>query len=366
MVPVPAAATAPALVRDAIYAGLGTGRRLGLHAAVARVLESSGPAADLSQLSHHWWAALPLGTQARPRPSPTPAGPRDRAMALLAYEEAATHFQRAIDAHERAQRDPDPDLCELVLALGAARAPPAGYRSRPRPSAERRRSAASWACLRLPRRAALGFEGELVTGGDIWEGAAPCWRRAREALGDCVSPLRVRVTAKLADVLAGLEPGPALAALSREVLRTAVQLGDEAGLAAALHARHQALAMRHAAEQAELARRVVARSESAGATTWAMVGRLAGLADLVGRATSPASTPSSPTTPTPPASCAGARPVALGGHAACGRSSTAGSTRCGAGRRGVRAGRPGCSEAGRASGARRPGLLGVVAPGPGR
>ena len=43
-------------------------------------------------------------------------------MALLAYEEAATHFQRAIDAHERAQRDPDPDLCELVLALGAARA----------------------------------------------------------------------------------------------------------------------------------------------------------------------------------------------------------------------------------------------------
>jgi hypothetical protein len=37
----------------------------------------------------------------------------------------------------------------------------------------------------------------------------------------------------------------------------------------------------HAAERAELARRVVARSESAGATTWAMVGRLARLADLV-------------------------------------------------------------------------------------
>ncbi|HET8619733.1 MAG TPA: BTAD domain-containing putative transcriptional regulator [Acidimicrobiales bacterium] len=272
---------AHALVRDTIYAGLGTGRRLGLHAAVARVLESSGPAADLSQLSYHWWAALPLGTGAAEAESyARRAG--DRAMSLLAYEEAATHFQRAIDAHERAQRDPDPALCELVLALGAAhaaagRVPDAGQAFG--------RAAALGRQLGLPdylARAALGFEGELVTGGEIWEKRRALLEEAREALGDCVSPLRVRVTAKLADVLAGLEPGPRVAALSREVLRTAVQLGDEAGLAAALHARHQALAMpAHAAERAELARRVVARSESAGATTWAMVGRLARLADLV-------------------------------------------------------------------------------------
>jgi DNA-binding SARP family transcriptional activator/tetratricopeptide (TPR) repeat protein len=272
---------AHAIVRDTIYAGLGTGRRLGLHAAAARVLEAAGPSADLSQLSHHWWAALPLGTGATQAESyARRAG--DRAMALLAYEEAATHYQRAVDAHERATPDPDPDLCDLLLALGAAHAAAGRV-----PDAGRAfdRAAALARDLGLPdylARAALGFEGELVTGGDVWEGRRTLLEEARDALGDCVSPLRVRVTAKLADVLAGLEPGPRVAALSREVLRTAVQLGNEAGLAAALHARHQALAMpAHAAERAELARRVVERSESAGATTWAMIGRLARLADLV-------------------------------------------------------------------------------------
>ena len=47
-----------------------------------------------------------------------------------------------------------------------------------------------------------------MTGGDIWQERRALLEEAREALGDCVSPLRVRVTAKLADVLAGLEPGP--------------------------------------------------------------------------------------------------------------------------------------------------------------
>ena len=272
---------AHAIVRDTIYAGLGTGRRLGMHAAVARVLEAAGPAADLTQLSYHWWAALPLGTGAAEAESyARPAG--DRAMALLAYEEAATHYQRAVDAHERAHPDPDPDLCDLLLALGAAHAAAGRV-----PDAGRAfdRVAALARDLGLPdylARAALGFEGELVTGGDVWEERRALLEEARDALGDCVSPLRIRVTAKLADVLAGLEPGPRVAALSREVLRTAVQLGNEAGLAAALHARHQALALpAHAAERAELARRVVERSESAGATTWAMIGRLARLADLV-------------------------------------------------------------------------------------
>jgi tetratricopeptide (TPR) repeat protein len=272
---------AHAIVRDTIYGGLGTGRRLGLHAALARVLVAAGPAADLSQLSYHWWAALPLGTGAAEAETyARRAG--DRAMGLLAYEEAATHYQRAVDAHERAHPDADPDLCDLLLAVGAAHAAAGRV-----PDADRAfdRAAALARELGLPdylARAALGFEGDLVTGGEVWEERRALLEEARDALGDCVSPLRVRVTAKLADVLAGLEPGPRVAALSREVLRTAVQLGNEAGLAAALHARHQALAMpAHAAERAELARRVVERSESAGATTWAMIGRLARLADLV-------------------------------------------------------------------------------------
>ena len=272
---------AHAIVRDTIYAGLATGRRLGLHAAVARVLQDQGPAADLSQLSYHWWAALPLGTGAAEAEGyARRAG--DRAMELLAYEEAATHYQRACDAHQRSHRAPDPDLCELALALGAAHAAAGRVPDASRAFAQ---AAAVARQLGLPEylaRAALGFEGELVTGGDVWEERRALLEEARDAMGDCVSPLRVRVTAKLADVLAGLEPGPRVAALSREVLRTAVQLGNDAGLAAALHARHQALAMpAHAGERAELARRVVERSESAGATTWAMIGRLDRLADLV-------------------------------------------------------------------------------------
>ena len=275
---------AHAIVRDTIYTGMPTGRRLALHAGAARALEAAGPDAHLAQISYHHGTALPVTVDAGAEGYARQAG--DRALALLAYEEAADHYQRALDAHERTHAVPDADRCELLLALGTAHAAAgevadAGHAFGCAAALARELGLADYLA-----RAALGFEGELVTGGDVWQERRALLEQAHDALGECVSPLRVRVSAMLADVLAGLEPGPHVTELSQEALRTAVQLGDEAGLAAALHARHQALAMpSHAAERAELARRVVERSEAAGSTpwvgAWARIGRLARLADLV-------------------------------------------------------------------------------------
>src|SRR5262249_35232921 len=86
---------APALVQDALGAALARAARARLHRAAATVLEAM-PEAALGDVAHHYFEAAPLGTLPRAIECATHAG--QQAYAQLGYEEAAGHFERALQA----------------------------------------------------------------------------------------------------------------------------------------------------------------------------------------------------------------------------------------------------------------------------
>jgi len=111
-----------ALVRATLYDGLSAARRALLHRRVGEALErvfATHLGEHLPELAHHFSRAAELGAAAKALDYSTAAG--DRALALLAHDEAADQYQRALSllssagvADEQARR------CDLLLALGEA------------------------------------------------------------------------------------------------------------------------------------------------------------------------------------------------------------------------------------------------------
>ena len=105
------------MVRESVVRGLEPGRRVDLHLQIGRALgahprRSGAPAA---LLAWHYRAAAPVGGSSPALGYSAQAG--ERAMELLAWEEAAIHFGHALAASAGAA----PKLrCDLLLALGEA------------------------------------------------------------------------------------------------------------------------------------------------------------------------------------------------------------------------------------------------------
>ena len=111
-----------ALIRDALYEGIPAGQRLRLHQHAGEALEAFyqqdlGP--HLAELAHHFVEAAAVGGAGKAVGYAERAG--RRAMALLAYEEAARLFRMALAALGLA-RPPGEDQarCRLLVALGDA------------------------------------------------------------------------------------------------------------------------------------------------------------------------------------------------------------------------------------------------------
>src|SRR4029453_16899121 len=86
------------LVRETLYGDLPPRRRVELHHTVGRLLESAhGEDVDpyLSEIAHHLFLASPLGEGGQAVEYLVRAG--DRASAVLGYEDAAIHFQHALE-----------------------------------------------------------------------------------------------------------------------------------------------------------------------------------------------------------------------------------------------------------------------------
>ena len=113
-------AFAHGLIRQGLYEDLDEDRRRSLHLEAGRALERlhpSGTRDHFSELAHHFIAAGPEGAAAGIRYSFL-AG--DRALELLAYEEAALHYQRALAALD-AGPDSDPlSVADILISLGEA------------------------------------------------------------------------------------------------------------------------------------------------------------------------------------------------------------------------------------------------------
>ena len=227
------------LIRDTLYEGLTTVRRVRVHRQAVTALETLygddlGP--HLAEVAHHAIA----GTEFDKALSYAErAG--ERALALLAYEEAARLYELALEASELAGA-PDVEMrAELLLTLGDAQGRAGDVRRAKTTflrAAEAARNAASPEQL---ARAALGYGGRFV-----WSRAwgdqqlVPLLEEALAALPDEDSRLRILLLARLSggplrDTLAREQR----VAMSESAVEMARRLGDETTLAYALEGRYE-------------------------------------------------------------------------------------------------------------------------------
>lgn len=242
------------LVRETIYDALPSEFRATLHGQVARILEEASDGADdddrLAALAHHFDRAAVGDDPARAIEYTVRAA--ERAASLLAYEEAARHYERALELAERRPPNRRAFGASSERSATVALLLPAGenlWRAGEFPRARDafRRAAALARTAGDPAllaRAALGFGGDF-RGYDVLMGDPELIDLLEEALArqpSATSALRGRVMARLAialyDVPGSLERR---VALSANAVQTAETTRDHAALAAALYTRHWAI-----------------------------------------------------------------------------------------------------------------------------
>ena len=228
------------LIRDTLYEGLTPSRRMRLHRQAVGALEAlygddSGP--HLSELARHSIDGSEFG---KGLVYAHRAG--DRALALLAYEEAARLYEMALEALDLSRASDERMRCELLLSLGEAELR-AGNGSAAK---EIFLDAAGIARrLSLPHelaRAAAGYGGQMVfgrAGSDVR--LVPLLEEALAALGENDVELRARLLARLAGALRDEHSRDRRDALSKEAVELARRTGDPAALAYALNGRAAAI-----------------------------------------------------------------------------------------------------------------------------
>ena len=108
-----------ALIREALYDALPAAKRRRLHRGVAEAIRGSAHRASPTPKSHF------ITVKAPPPATPTPQSnirgrPRETAEKQLAYEEAATHLNNALEALALKRAGDDPFQAELLCDLGEA------------------------------------------------------------------------------------------------------------------------------------------------------------------------------------------------------------------------------------------------------
>ena len=192
------------------------------------------PGARIEELAHHWLAATRAADVGKAIGYARQAG--ERALANLAFEEAAAHFARALGVLE--PRDPDGERlrCDLLLALGDAqrRGGDARYRETVANAAAVARALGDGERLALAALASAKPGGFMANANVVDEGLIALYEEATGALGDADSLLRARVLGQLAVELVYTPHRERRDALTREAVAIARRLGDRTGLAQVL------------------------------------------------------------------------------------------------------------------------------------
>ncbi|MGO9854071.1 MAG: ATP-binding protein [Acidimicrobiales bacterium] len=238
------------LVREAIYGELLRGRRVRYHHRIASALERvHADALDsyLNELAHHFSMGAALGDADKAVRYCRAAG--ERALRLLAFEEAVSHLTRGLEVAERHCAHDQATRCDILLALAEAQSragdPEPAERNFDRATSLARamgdgeRLAAS-AVRRGPLSYLLGSLGPTPDEVELLN-------EARDLLPEGDSHLRAMVTARLGFALVRA-PGTQLPddiaqglALNNEAVVMARRLGDRPALGYALNARMSAL-----------------------------------------------------------------------------------------------------------------------------
>ncbi len=264
-----------ALIRETLYGALSTAQRIRLHRQVGEALEEIHQA-DLEPywvvLAFHFFQAVSGAEGEKAVAYAKQAG--ERAMRLLAYEEAVGHYERALQVLEQ-QLPNDEQRCELLLVQGDALWR-AGESPRARESfVQAARVAQAVGAADLLARAALGLGNVRAETGMVDEVLVGLLDAALAALSEDDSVLRARVLARLAIALYFSGSSEERRnALSVEALAMAQRVGDHGTLAFALLARHFVLwGSGSIDERLALATEVVRLAEDAGDLGLALEGQ---------------------------------------------------------------------------------------------
>jgi tetratricopeptide (TPR) repeat protein len=238
------------LVRETLYQDMPAARRLVLHRTVALVLQAlfdDDLEPHLAELAHHFTQSAPLGDAAPAVEFSVRAG--DRAAGLLAYEDAARHYARALRLLPMLEHVDGEQRCAVLLRLGDVLWR-AGDDKQARRSFEEAAAVASrLGAAEMLARAALGH----LAGAWAWLGGAGVTgfggetthvhllEQALAALPEGDSSLRAQVLARLAAALyQRADQADRRAALCAQAVGMAGRLGDPQALLVALYARHWA------------------------------------------------------------------------------------------------------------------------------
>jgi len=235
-----------ALIRDIVYENIPAGQRLRLHQRAGEALEAlyqQDLDPHLAELAHHFFQAAPGGQVGRAVSYAERAG--QRAITLLAYEEAARLFRMALAALALGESsEDDRSRCRLLLALGDALT-----RMGDRRAAKEELRRAAGIARRHRMAEELGQAALAYTGRFTFERAASdrhvitLLEDARVMLADSegAGPLRARVLARLAAALRDQADRAPRDELSREAIFLARRCNDPATLAYTLAGRGAAL-----------------------------------------------------------------------------------------------------------------------------
>lgn len=233
-----------ALVRDVLYAGIPSALRRARHRLVAEAIESLHHHAlddHVDELADHLVLALPDADAAAALEYSRRAG--NRALGMLAYEQAARHYARAVELAESAAVD-EAGRVDLLLSLGDAQlrsgdwqAATASYAA-VAASARRRHRPDELARAALGLGAGLsGFEVRLFDQSQL-----DLLREALDALGDAESELRTWVLARLSVAETLLVTEDVRVARSEAAVASARRVGDPKLLVYALSSYCDAIA----------------------------------------------------------------------------------------------------------------------------
>lgn len=263
------------LARDVVYEELASAHQARLHRDVGAQLErlaDEGRDVEPAELAHHFSRAGSRVDTVKAVRYAHAAG--DRAIALLAYEEAVRHYEHALTLGEKLPGNAT--ACGLLLALGNAR-----YAAGEAPAARKAYRAAAVAARQRGRgdllaRAALGigsdpvgFEVALLDREQL-----DLLEEARALIPDDAVALRAWICARLSVALSFTESARRRLDLAEEALRLALTAGDDAAMAYALAAHCDAIAgPDHCVERIEEASKVVALARRLGDRRLELLGR---------------------------------------------------------------------------------------------
>jgi DNA-binding SARP family transcriptional activator len=230
-----------ALVRETLYDRLGAHERAVIHGQVGEAIaeiHGAVPDAALPELAHHFLEAAPAGDVPRAVDYAARAG--ERALELMAYEQAIELFEHALRTLELSRADPAV-RGPILLALGQAEMR-AGRLDASRATLRRAgEDARSLGSPELLARAALASAPwGLATALADEEDLVPLVEEAIERLSPDDSALRAQLLARLAAARYWSTPAAYRESLAGEAIAVARRVGDPATLALVLSDAHRA------------------------------------------------------------------------------------------------------------------------------